>query len=39
MGRFPFRNDALSRATTEAETAFLNNGGYMRIVQGLREAA
>lgn len=38
-GRFPFRNDALSRATTEAETAFLNNGGYMRIVQGLREAA
>lgn len=36
-GRFPFRNDALDRATTEAEAAFITGGGYgeiLRKVQG-----
>lgn len=38
-GRFPFRNAALCRASTEAESGFLNGGGYMEIVRGLRQAA
>jgi len=28
FGRFPYRNDALGRETTEAEAAFLAGGGY-----------
>ena len=28
FGRFPFRNGALARKTTEAEKDFLDNGGY-----------
>lgn len=37
FGRFPYRNDALDRATTAAEAAFINGGGYgeiLRKVQG-----
>lgn len=34
-GRFPFRNEALGRKSTEAETAFLTGGGYMAIVNEL----
>jgi len=39
FGRFPFRNAALSRATTGAEAAFLSEGGYRRILQDLQAAA
>jgi len=28
FGRFPFRNDALGRTSTSAETAFMADGGY-----------
>lgn len=35
FGRFPFRNAALGRATTEAEQAFLDEGGYGAIVRAL----
>lgn len=28
FGRFPYRNDALDRATTQAETQYLTKGGY-----------
>ncbi len=28
FGRFPFRNDALGRAWTEEERAYMENGGY-----------
>ena len=28
FGRFPYRNDALDRATTQAEAAFMADGGY-----------
>lgn len=37
-GRFPFRNEALGRKSTGAESAFLANGGYMAIVNELRTA-
>ncbi len=37
-GRFPFRNEALGRTSTGAESAFLANGGYMAIVNELRKA-
>jgi len=36
-GRFPYRNDALGRTTTEAERAFLDKGGYGAIVNDLRD--
>ncbi len=35
FGRFPFRNTALGRDTTEAEAAFLADGGYGAIVRSL----
>jgi uncharacterized protein (DUF924 family) len=35
FGRFPFRNAALSRATTPEEQAFLDEGGYGAIVRSL----
>ena len=38
-GRFPFRNNALGRKSTEAETTFLEKGGYMAIVNELRSAS
>ena len=37
-GRFPFRNEALGRRSTGAESTFLANGGYMAIVNELRTA-
>lgn len=36
FGRFPFRNKALSRASTKAELEFLNEGGYGKIVENLK---
>lgn len=39
FGRFPFRNAALKRQTTQAEAEFLKNGGYGQIVQALQAAA
>ena len=35
FGRFPYRNDALGRATTQNEQAFLDAGGYATVVQAL----
>jgi uncharacterized protein (DUF924 family) len=35
FGRFPYRNAALGRATTPAEQAFLDGGGYGAIVREL----
>ncbi|MDO5658942.1 MAG: DUF924 family protein [Paracoccus sp. (in: a-proteobacteria)] len=34
FGRFPWRNDDLGRASTEAERAFVAAGGYGAMVQG-----
>lgn len=39
FGRFPFRNGALHRPSTEGEAGFIDNGGYMEIVRELRQAA
>jgi len=39
FGRFPYRNDALGRATTGAEQAFLEAGGYGAAVRELTAAA
>ncbi|MGP6085645.1 DUF924 family protein [Antarctobacter jejuensis] len=36
FGRFPFRNAALSRKTTEAEQTFLENGGYGATLRQLQ---
>jgi len=36
FGRFPFRNAALGRESTEAERAFLEEGGYGAIVRKLQ---
>lgn len=33
FGRFPYRNDALSRNTTGPEAAFVEDGGYGAILQ------
>ncbi len=35
-GRFPFRNEVLGRISTEAEQAFLDDGGYGAVVRKLR---
>lgn len=35
FGRFPYRNAALGRASTPAETAFLEAGGYRSVVQAM----
>jgi len=39
FGRFPYRNDALGRVTTERERAFLEQGGYGSAVTALKQAA
>nr|WP_319246412.1 DUF924 family protein [uncultured Celeribacter sp.] len=39
FGRFPYRNAALSRATTDRESAFLQNGGYPAILRELQAVA
>lgn len=36
FGRFPFRNDALERRTTELEAAFISEGGYGATVKALQ---
>jgi uncharacterized protein (DUF924 family) len=38
FGRFPFRNAALGRENTSAETTFLQDGGYGAIVRRLQGA-
>ncbi|MEM6940582.1 MAG: DUF924 family protein [Pseudomonadota bacterium] len=39
FGRFPYRNEALQRATTKAEAAYLAQGGYGSTVRALQEDA
>lgn len=42
FGRFPYRNDALSRTSTTAEQTYVGEGGYgatVRALQAKREAA
>jgi uncharacterized protein (DUF924 family) len=39
FGRFPYRNEALGRATTGAEKEFLESGGYGKMVEEARAAA
>lgn len=38
FGRFPFRNEALERKTSEPEVAFLEGGGYGSTVRELQAA-
>ncbi|MDF0601405.1 DUF924 domain-containing protein [Psychromarinibacter sp. C21-152] len=33
FGRFPYRNDVLSRATTQPEAAFVGEGGYRKALE------
>jgi uncharacterized protein (DUF924 family) len=37
FGRFPGRNEALGRASTPAELAFMTNGGYGALVRQLEQ--
>ncbi len=37
FGRFPFRNEALRRDTTEAEQRFMDGGAYGGVVRALKE--
>lgn len=39
FGRFPYRNAALGRATSEREQVFLDQGGYSATVEALQHAA
>ena len=39
FGRFPFRNEALGRTSTEAENAFLAGGGYGDILREVQSDA
>ena len=39
FGRFPFRNEALGRATTDAERAFMDNGAYGAVVSEMEKFA
>ena len=38
FGRFPYRNDALSRVSTGPEAAYLEQGGYGSTVRSLQKA-
>jgi uncharacterized protein (DUF924 family) len=38
FGRFPYRNDALSRAFTPAERSYVDGGGYGSTVEALKKA-
>ena len=38
FGRFPYRNDALQRAETDAEREYLANGGYNFTLEKLLKA-
>ena len=37
FGRFPYRNDALGRKTWASEKAFFDEGGYVRLLNELKE--
>ncbi|HHS89437.1 MAG TPA: DUF924 domain-containing protein [Rhodobacteraceae bacterium] len=37
FGRFPYRNEALRRETTEAEARFMESGGYGQILRTMKE--
>lgn len=37
FGRFPYRNDALGRATTDRERAYLDAGGYSATLESLEK--
>ena len=39
FGRFPFRNEALERRTSQPEVAFLESGGYGATVRELQTAS
>lgn len=39
FGRFPYRNAALGRRSTDAEMAFLTSGGYGAVLNELNEKA
>jgi uncharacterized protein (DUF924 family) len=39
FGRFPYRNDALSRRTTDAEAEFMQTGGYASVLRDINVAA
>jgi len=39
FGRFPYRNDALDRAFTGPERAYVDGGGYGQTVSALQQAA
>jgi uncharacterized protein (DUF924 family) len=39
FGRFPTRNEALARETSDLEAAFLEEGGYGAVVRAIEEAA
>lgn len=38
FGRFPYRNEALDRPTTEHEATYVSNGGYGATVRALQSA-
>ena len=38
FGRFPFRNDVLSRCPSSAESAFVDEGGYGAILRGMQQS-
>lgn len=38
FGRFPFRNDVLGRTSSQAEEAFLKDGGYGAVLRSLQGA-
>jgi uncharacterized protein (DUF924 family) len=37
FGRFPYRNAALGRSNSEAEEAFLNEGGYGAVLRAMQQ--
>lgn len=39
FGRFPYRNDALERASTEVESAYVAQGGYGHTVREMQAAS
>lgn len=39
FGRFPYRNEVLGRASTDAEKAFLESSGYSDILRGIQADA
>ncbi|WGW03207.1 DUF924 family protein [Tropicibacter oceani] len=39
FGRFPYRNAALSRSSTEAEQAYMQDGGYGTTLREMQQAA